>query len=119
MAVVVKELDGRKWGDNATGGSIVRRFLITGLAVGFSPAWNYTGLPKVGDSHPSLKGYVVTSRDFEEGKGKDKETITVTVNTSSTSSRRLPPIRAITQRNIRTETASITITKRTSIRRSA
>ena len=82
MAVVVKELDGRKWGDNATGGSIVRRFLITGLAVGFSPAWNYTGLPKVGDAHPSLTGYVVASRDFEEGKGKDKETVTVTVNYS-------------------------------------
>ena len=82
MAIKVIELDGRKWGDNATGGSVVRRFRITGLAVGFTPAWNYDGLPKVGDKHPSLSGFVVTSRDFEEGKGKDKETVTVTVNYS-------------------------------------
>lgn len=82
MAVEVKELDGRKWGDNATGGSAVRRFLIKGLAVGFTPAWNYTGLPKVGDAHPSMDGFIVASRDFEEGKGKDKETVTVTVNYS-------------------------------------
>lgn len=86
MAVEVKELDGRKWGDNANGGSVVRRFLITGLSVGFTPAWNYTGLPKVGDAHPSLSGYVVASRDFEEGKGKDKQTVTVAVNYSPVTS---------------------------------
>ena len=86
MAVEVKELDGRKWGDNANGGSVVRRFLITGLAVGFTPAWNYTGLPKVGDAHPSLSGYFVASRDFEEGKGKDKQTVTVAVNYSPVTS---------------------------------
>lgn len=80
MAIQVKELDGRKWGDNETGGSVVRRFLITGLDIAFTPSWNYTGLPKVGDAHPSLTGYVVASRDFEEGKGKDKQTVTVTVN---------------------------------------
>ena len=79
MAVEVKELDGRKWGDEASGGSVERRFLIVGLAVGFSPAWNYTGLPNVGDAHPSLTGYIVASRDFEEGRGKDKATVTVTV----------------------------------------
>lgn len=79
MAVEVKELDGRKWGDEASGGSVERRFLIVGLAVGFSPAWSYTGLPNVGDAHPSLTGYVVASRDFEEGRGKDKSTVTVTV----------------------------------------
>lgn len=80
MAIEVKELDGRKWSDTTSGGSVKRRFRITGLAVGFTPAWNYTGLPKVGDAHPSLTGYYCTSRDFEEGEGKAKTTVVVTVN---------------------------------------
>lgn len=80
MAIEVKELDGRKWSDTTSGGSVKRRFRITGLAVGFTPAWNYTGLPKVGDAHPSLKGFYCTSRDFEEGEGKAKTTVVVTVN---------------------------------------
>lgn len=80
MAIEVKELDGRKWSDTTSGGSVKRRFRITGLAVGFTPAWNYTGLPKVGDAHPSLTGFYCTSRDFEEGEGKAKTTVVVTVN---------------------------------------
>ena len=76
----VQEIDGRKWSDNANGGSVSRRFRIKGLAVGFSPAWNYTGLPKVGDAHPTLTGYECTTREFEEGKDKDKTTVIVTVN---------------------------------------
>ena len=80
MAIEVKELDGRKWSDTTSGGSVKRRFRITGLAVGFTPAWNYTGLPKVGDAHPSLSGFYCTSREFEEGEGKAKTTVVVTVN---------------------------------------
>lgn len=80
MEVEVKELDGRKWSDTTSGGSVKRRFRITGLAVGFTPAWNYTGLPKVGDAHPSLTGFYCTSREFEEGEGKAKTTVVVTVN---------------------------------------
>lgn len=79
MAIEVKELDGRKWSDNATGGSVERKFRITGLEVGFTPSFDYNGLPKVGDDHPSLSGYECTGRDFEEGQGKDKTTVTVTV----------------------------------------
>lgn len=82
MAVKVIELDGRKWSDTSDGGSAKRRFKIIGLAVGFDPSWNYTGLPKVGDAHPSLDGYECSSRDFEEGQGKDKATVVVTVNYS-------------------------------------
>lgn len=78
--VTVQEIDGRKWSDNANGGSVSRRFRIKGLAVGFSPAWTYTGLPNVGDAHPTLTGYKVATREFEEGQGKDKTTVTVTVN---------------------------------------
>lgn len=80
MAIEVKELDGRKWSETTSGGSVKRRFRITGLDVGFSPAWTYTGLPKVGDAHPSLTGFYCTSRDFEEGEGKAKTTVVVTVN---------------------------------------
>lgn len=82
MAVEVKELDGRKWSDTNDGGSVKRRFRITGLAVGFTPAWNYTGLPKIGDVHPALGDFVVASREFEEGQGKEKTTVIVTVNYS-------------------------------------
>ena len=80
MAIVVKELDGRKWSDNKDGGSVKRQFRITGLAIGFAPSFNYAGLPKVGDAHPQLSGYEVASREFEEGRGKDKVTVEVTVN---------------------------------------
>lgn len=79
VEVEVKELDGRKWGDNSSGGNARRRFRITGLAVGFAPAWDYDGLPKVGDAHPSIAGYVCTSREFEEGQGKEKISVVVTV----------------------------------------
>ena len=80
MAIEVKELDGRKWSDTATGGSVRRRFRITGLAVGFDPQWNYFGLPKVGDAHPTMAGYYCATREFEEGQGKDKTTVVVNVN---------------------------------------
>lgn len=79
MVIEVKELDGRKWSDDATSGEVTRKFRITGLAIGFTPSWNYTGLPKVGDTHPSMTGFVVASREFEEGQGKDKQTVVVTV----------------------------------------
>lgn len=80
MAIEVKELDGRKWSDTTSGGSVKRRFRITGLAVGFNPAWNYVGLPNIGDAHPSLTGYYCASREFEEGEGKAKTTVVVTIN---------------------------------------
>jgi len=80
MAIAVKEIDGRRWSDTTTGGSVKRSFIITGLAVGFTPSWSYTGLPNVGDVHPSLSNYYCTSRDFEEGQGSEKIRVKVTCN---------------------------------------
>lgn len=80
MAIQVKELDGRRWSDSRDGGSVKRRFRITGLAVGFTPSFSYTGLPNIGDAHPTLAGFECSSREFEEGQGKDKITAIVTVN---------------------------------------
>jgi len=80
MAVEVNELDGRTWGDTTSGGSITRRFRITGLAVGFTPAMSYIGLPSIGDAHPAFANYTAKSRNFTEGQGSEKQTVTVEVN---------------------------------------
>lgn len=79
MAMKISELDGRKWGDNTNGGSVERRFRITGLDIGFDTAFSYQGLPEVGDKHPNLTEYSVVERSFEEGRGSEKQTVVVTV----------------------------------------
>lgn len=79
----VQELDGRSWTDESGSRKAERRFQIIGLEAGFSPSWDYVGLPKINDAHPTLSGLFATSRKFEEGRGAEKIRVICTVSYSS------------------------------------